>query len=184
VISTEFAKATRVVERCYERMHRIWTCTRDVGLLHTLNFSMDLLPAAFDVHDQLAARCGLEARHPYADVRLVNYCLSLPLKYKLMTPLPKLVMRTAMQGILPENVRRRVIHRHPAPAFLDVFWREDFPGSEAVLRKSLTGLDGYVNLDAVTLLWKRAGAGSASDSWNLWNVLGLSAWLTAVRRDR
>ena len=53
------------------------------------------------------SRYGLELRHPYRDRRLVEYVLSLPAHQLYYHGQYKHVLRTAMQGILPEPIRVR-----------------------------------------------------------------------------
>lgn len=50
---------------------------------------------------------NIESRHPYFDVRLVEFCLSLPEEYKLKQGVSKRILKEAMKGILPEQVRSR-----------------------------------------------------------------------------
>ena len=50
---------------------------------------------------------GLELRHPYRDRRLIEYVLSLPAHQLYYHGQYKHVLRTAMQGILPEAIRIR-----------------------------------------------------------------------------
>jgi asparagine synthase (glutamine-hydrolysing) len=68
-----------------------------------LSFLRDL-SSFFDFYDAGVTGLQLEYRHPLLDLRLVEYCLSLP-------PWPwcirKHILRTAMLGRLPEPVRRR-----------------------------------------------------------------------------
>jgi asparagine synthase (glutamine-hydrolysing) len=58
----------------------------------------------FETYDPGLSRAPVEIRHPFFDVRLVNYLLALP-------PMPwcvdKELLRAAMRGRLPETVRRR-----------------------------------------------------------------------------
>ncbi len=53
------------------------------------------------------SRHGLEFRHPYRDRRLVEYVLALPAHQLYFHGQYKFVLRTAMQGILPEAIRTR-----------------------------------------------------------------------------
>ena len=50
---------------------------------------------------------GIEYRHPYFDLELVEFALSLPpeMKYKQRTI--KWILRKAMNGILPDKIRDR-----------------------------------------------------------------------------
>jgi asparagine synthase (glutamine-hydrolysing) len=54
-----------------------------------------------------ASRHALELRHPYRDRRLVEYVLALPAYQLYRGGLYKHILRTAMQGILPEPIRTR-----------------------------------------------------------------------------
>ena len=58
----------------------------------------------FETYDPGVSGLPLEIRHPYYDLRLVAFVLSVP-------PVPwcvdKMLLRTAMQGILPDAVRTR-----------------------------------------------------------------------------
>ncbi len=56
-----------------------------------------------------ASRYGLELRHPYRDLRLVEYILTLPAYQLYYEGHYKHVLRTAMQGILPEAIRGRMV---------------------------------------------------------------------------
>ncbi len=50
---------------------------------------------------------NIEARHPFFDVRLIEFCLSLPEEYKIQYGISKRVLREAMKNILPEAIRSR-----------------------------------------------------------------------------
>ncbi len=50
---------------------------------------------------------GIEFRHPFLDSRLIEFALSIPAKYKLHNNISKVVLREAMKGILPEEIRTR-----------------------------------------------------------------------------
>ena len=58
----------------------------------------------FENENPGVTRCAVEVRHPFLDLRIVNYLLSLP-------PFPwffeKTLLREAMVGRLPESIRRR-----------------------------------------------------------------------------
>jgi len=65
---------------------------------------MPVWPDFFEQSDPGVTGLPLEERHPYFDLRVVRYVLSLPL---LPWCLNKELLRTAMRGILPEPVRMR-----------------------------------------------------------------------------
>ena len=59
------------------------------------------------VTDKLSSAHSLEARVPFLDNDLVDFALKLPQDYKLNDGTGKLVMREAMKGLVPEEVRVR-----------------------------------------------------------------------------
>ena len=57
--------------------------------------------------NKVSARFGIELRHPFRDRRLMEFCLALPAEQKLHRGLTRMVLRSAMADILPEQVLRR-----------------------------------------------------------------------------
>ena len=58
----------------------------------------------FDAYDPGLTGQPLEYRHPLMDLRLMDFCLSLPLQPWVVK---KHILRVAMRGLLPEAVRTR-----------------------------------------------------------------------------
>lgn len=73
-------------------------------LLHSLTQD---LPALLHYEDRNSMAFGVEARVPFLDHRLVEWLVRLPPDFKLRQGMTKVVLREAMAGILPEEVRRR-----------------------------------------------------------------------------
>jgi asparagine synthase (glutamine-hydrolysing) len=84
-------------------------CSRHRSL-RECHFSMltsGFLPFGLELYDRSAARFGIEARHPFFDKRLVEFCLALPADQKVFEGWTKSILRRAMRGLLPEAVRLR-----------------------------------------------------------------------------
>ena len=62
---------------------------------------------ALEVHDSAAAAFSIEKRYPFWDKRVVEFCLSLPAEQKLNHGWTRVVMRRAMEEILPKKVQWR-----------------------------------------------------------------------------
>jgi asparagine synthase (glutamine-hydrolysing) len=69
--------------------------------------SVTHLPLAGVFHDRAAALHGIEFRHPFYDVRVIEELLSLPLERRFGRGLTKRVIRRAMGPTLPSRVRER-----------------------------------------------------------------------------
>jgi asparagine synthase (glutamine-hydrolysing) len=68
-------------------------------------------------YDRVASAVAVEPRDPFLDRRVVAFCLSLPGEQKLGDGWPKIVLRRAMAGRLPDAVRWRTGKEHLGWAF-------------------------------------------------------------------
>jgi len=62
---------------------------------------------ALEAADKSAAAFGIEARYPFFDRRLIEFCLALPAEQKLGRGWNRLVMRRGTEGILPPEIQWR-----------------------------------------------------------------------------
>ena len=65
------------------------------------------LTVALERYHRVAAQAGLEARHPLLDLRVVRFCLSLPDHQRTVGGWPKVLLRRATEGYLPDEFRWR-----------------------------------------------------------------------------
>ncbi|MBP2682275.1 MAG: asparagine synthase (glutamine-hydrolyzing) [Deltaproteobacteria bacterium] len=66
------------------------------------------LPALLHYEDRNSMAHSLESRVPFLDYRLVEYLFSIPDDQKIRAAVTKVILRNAMRGILPEEVRGRM----------------------------------------------------------------------------
>lgn len=65
------------------------------------------LAAGYERYARVAASCGVEPRDPFADHRVVTFCLHLPADQKTRDGWPKWLLRHALTGLLPDTLRWR-----------------------------------------------------------------------------
>lgn len=70
-------------------------------------------------YDRIAAPLNIEPRDPFLDRRLLAFCLSLPADQIERRGWPKIILRRAMAGIVPDAVRWRVGKEHVGWEFED-----------------------------------------------------------------
>ncbi|MGB5136191.1 MAG: asparagine synthase-related protein [Prochlorococcaceae cyanobacterium] len=68
--------------------------------------------AARERYDRIASALAIEPRDPFLDRRLVEHALRLPGHQKLQNGWPKMILRQAMAGRLPDSVRWRTGKEH------------------------------------------------------------------------
>lgn len=97
------------------RRHQLWSepISAPNASFSSLNndlygkFHHSVLPTILRNFDRLSMAHGVEVRSPFLDWRLVSYCFSLPDTEKIGQRLTKTILRDAMQGRMPEDVRLR-----------------------------------------------------------------------------
>lgn len=135
----------------------------------------------FDHTRRRAGLVGMEMRHPFADVDLVELVLGLPHELAYDPRFSRPLVREAMQGIVPEELRLR-----RSKSFFDPVQREALTSDLTLIDRLLSDRDAriaaYVDTDVVrrNLLERAPGRHEQPDrSWNIhiWRLIMLECWL-------
>jgi asparagine synthase (glutamine-hydrolysing) len=130
----------------------------------------------FELENPGVTRCAVEVRHPFLDLRIVNFMLALP-------PFPlffdKQLLREAVAGRLPESVRTRrkaPLAGSPLVEHLRqsrTNWMQDFDWCEE--------MDAYVNKSEMVAFHSETHAEKAHSALR---PLCLNFWLQSTRKVR
>jgi asparagine synthase (glutamine-hydrolysing) len=132
------------------------------------------LTAARERYDRVASANAIEPRDPFMDVRLIQFCLSLPVEQLQSDGWRKLVLRRAMHGLLPDTVVWRVGKEHLGWAFtLSLFdgwegWSGEVEAGKPLLRR-------FVRADLLEASNQRQG--KALDREQQFKLFFLLNWL-------
>lgn len=150
---------------------------------HYRGLTAGLIPYALEVADRAAAGFGIEARYPFFDRRLVEFCLALPPEQKIRRGWTRLVLRTAMAGILPAEVQWRGGKSDLSPNFIRgllSFHREIL---DRVMTEDTGLLGEFVNIEHVCEASRRyLSQRSEEDALTIWKVATLAWWLRRAAR--
>ncbi|HEX7071614.1 MAG TPA: lasso peptide isopeptide bond-forming cyclase [Rhodothermales bacterium] len=161
----------------------MWTRERDH---HYMNLTRPLMESALRSFDAKAAAAGIEARYPFYDVRLVEYCLSLPGRFKRREGFSRWIMRTAMEGILPKDVQWRLGKPDLVSSYIAGLWNYDRERIAAFGREigPESPIAEYLDVKTIADLANRFAAGELSDRSHedervlLWRAMALEQWLS------
>jgi asparagine synthase (glutamine-hydrolysing) len=84
---------------------------------HIEGVSQALYQLTLEIADKSAAAFGIEARYPFFDQRLIEFCVGLPEEQKFGGGWPRLLFRKAMNGILPPVIQWRTTKANLSPNF-------------------------------------------------------------------
>jgi len=138
------------------------------------------LPSLLHFEDRNSMAFSIETRLPFLDYRLVELCLSLPLRSKIRDGWTKWTLRRAMSGILPESIawrRDKIGFEAPAMHWLekhDEAYRQTILSSELIrsvtherrLKSALPGMSLLQRwrLSSVAMWSSQFGVSAAGES--------------------
>ncbi len=126
--------------------------------------------------DRMSMASSIEARPPFLDHRLWEFCAQLPPDLKLRPGQNKFLLRQAMNGHLPETTRQRPKKGLAAPH--SIWWRsEQLPAwAEESLHPAALQETGYFNPATVAHLRQQHQNGRADHSRLLTGILTTQLW--------
>jgi asparagine synthase (glutamine-hydrolysing) len=119
---------------------------------------------------------GIEARLPFLDHRVVELLSGLDPTHKIHLGWTKAVLRDAMEGILPDEVRWRVDKMGfvtPEDRWFRNSLREM---AREILTDARTRARGYLNVDAALRAFDAHVAGRKNIGATIWRWLNLELW--------
>ena len=118
---------------------------------------------------------SVEARSPFLDHHLMEFAASLPGELKLAGTEGKRLLKSALRGLLPDEVldRRKMGFGVPLTAWFRSELR-DLPGEVLLDRRSLDR--GYFRREEIERLIREHGSGQADHASRLWVLLQLEFW--------
>ncbi len=186
VISRQLKLRTGIERRARALLdpQKSWTLTRSARQCHADTINQALYSYTLDISDKASAAFGVEARYPFFDRRLLEFCVALPAEQKLGGGWNRWIMRRAMTGVLPEGIQWRPNKGNLSLNFhrrlLD-FDREKL--EQVALHRSLD-LAPYLDFDAMQSVYReyeKSHAQSRGESIQLFIAVNLALWLRSMK---
>jgi asparagine synthase (glutamine-hydrolysing) len=130
--------------------------------------------------DRAAAAFSLEFRHPFMDKRLIEFCMAVPASQKLHQGWTRMIMRRAMQDILPEAIQWRGGKTDLSANCFHGLLKFNRELMDEVVRTELKTIETYIDVQAFQESYNRILSekeGSDGDVNQLIRGIGLALWL-------
>lgn len=136
----------------------------------------ETVPSTLRAEDRNAMSQSIESRSPWLDYRLVEFCFSLPNKFKIREGLGKWILRECMKGILPESVRTRKDKAgFIAPA--DVWFRTTNKTQlETLINSPSLKKRNIFKIAKVKEIFTEHLSGTKNHQMFLWQLINLELW--------
>lgn len=143
---------------------------------HYFKLSSSGLQINLEAINKSAAAAGVEARFPFFDKRLVEFCLALPLEQKINNGWTRYILRNSMENILPEEVQWR-----SDKGMLGSNFRKNFLLYEKTLinnilfnKKDL--FKNYVDIDTIQKMYFRYISNKSTSVLSIFGVIAFAIW--------
>jgi asparagine synthase (glutamine-hydrolysing) len=129
-----------------------------------------------EANDITHAAFGLEPRYPFIDIRLIEFTLAIPPSQQLQGGWTRLILRRALDDVLPDPIQWRPWKTTMNQAFIDALSSAD--GQVAALVDEPTAVEPYLNTETLTELYEEFQTDpNMQNARVLWHALSLSVWL-------
>lgn len=134
-------------------------------------------------YDRVGGRFGLELRDPWADKRVIEFFLRLPLQYKAREGWTKYLMRTAFVPDLAPEIRWRTGGEHLGWHFICRLMDETQDSLPQILDEGLPTIEEYVDTRAVRAQYVEYRARRGDENRrHLYDILTLIRWVRRISR--
>lgn len=150
-------------------------------LRHWLGITSGYNSFILGVANRTTSLFGIERRHPFADKRLVEFCLALPTAQKTQDGWGRWIARRANADILPAAIQWRVGKTDHSANFHRGLLGEDRKILEDTILNSSGRMAEYVDAGILREVYRRyfsrQSKSNSSDGFVLWRVVKLALWL-------
>jgi asparagine synthase (glutamine-hydrolysing) len=175
LIAPEFAERVDIAGR-FDRMRETFSVSKTGDTcLDRVRKIRPNMTAGRERYGRLAASAGIEARDPYLDQRVIDFCSSLPDRQLARDGWPKFLLRKAMANRLPDDVRWGRGKPHIGSLYNDTFDQYELDRGVLSLDYLARSLKGFVEPRALRRAWAAFESGRRADQVHL--ALILSRWL-------
>jgi len=180
VIKPAFAQKLRLAERLRKTVE-VHVKPTNLRQAHAAVINSPILGIVLGLtgYEHMAGRYGVELRDPWADKRVVEFFVRLPLRYKVRDGWTKYLVRTAFGSDLAAKVRQRLGKEHLGWHFASRLMTETAASVSQTLERDLNKVLGdYVDLEAVRSRYQHFQSQPDDAEWGFfYEVMTLRLWL-------
>lgn len=184
-LSPDFIVRINLKERLAAARAAESTPVRNSRHHHARQLTAGLWSFSLGIDDRVTALFGIERRHPFLDLRLVEFCLALPPEQKMRQGWTRRIARLSLSKILPERIQRRVGKTNHSLNFNHQLVTSDSRILEKVIFDPPEAIKRYIDIASLHRLYYRyLSHGKNSDGFILWRVVKMAVWLECLAANR
>ena len=179
LISEELSKETKIKKRLKKYENQYISASRSSKAFHYYRLNSGL-ESNLEIIDKSASAANLEARYPFFDRRLIEFCFALPLEQKINNGWTRIILRRAMENILPVEIQWR-----PDKGMLGQNFRKNFllyekRCIEDILFNRSYLIKDYVNMDSIYKIYDIYLSNKSTSVLSIFGVITLGIWIQKI----
>jgi len=175
LVSRQFADGVRIAER-FETLNRTFSGSLSSSFeAERSNTIRPNMTAGRERYARIAAANAIDARDPFLDKRVVDYCTRLPGHVLVKNGWPKMILRNVMADRMPDELRWARRKPHLGHLFNVRVTKDALEHGELSLSELQSDLKDYVDSTALDDAWRVFRSGGAVD--RIHSAYILAKWL-------
>ncbi|MDP1552598.1 MAG: asparagine synthase-related protein, partial [Methanobacteriaceae archaeon] len=138
----------------------------------------------FEMINKMDSHFNLESRFPYFDIRLIEFCYSIPTEMKLRSGWNRYIQRASMKNILPNEIQWRVgkgtfIH------YLNLNIKSKKTEVEKLVCSSNKEIANYIDLKSIKLVYEKYQQNDIIayiHTYQIWKALIFEKWIKYLNK--
>lgn len=175
-INSELAKRTEI-KKIYEESY-VEPLMNNIGSrdIHYLILNTGVVQHFLELADHRAAQFSIEARHPFYDKRLVEFCYAIPTNLKIRDGWDRFILRSSMDNLLPPEIQWRPKKTDIGINFVRNIIKFDMKDIDDLFQ-NLGIIEKYIDLKNLNFSYdKLLNEKCDLELFKLWKVITLIIW--------
>lgn len=178
ILNSDLIEQTNYRQHRQELVARSSIPTNNEREEHYNAINIGSIPTTLELLDKTATAHGVELRYPFWDIRLLQFCLSLPADQKMRDGLTRMIMRRGLEGILPPEIQQRGDKGNLTAASnygMKTYGTEKLT---KVLTQQLDSAADYINLHFVKTAYQNylTNYDNPVEAMTTWKSMNLALW--------
>jgi asparagine synthase (glutamine-hydrolysing) len=187
LISSDLARRTQINDRRRQHREAGPAAAPTERQYHFRQIASTIQPAALEELNHLASAHSVEPRFPFWDLRVVEFCLSLPSRTKRSQGTGKQIIRSGLAPILPDQVRTRTDKTEFRPSVIHALTHSALD-MRPVLKRIEDVLAPYVDMEVtrstVDRFMQDPTAACPRDAISVLQILRLGYFLEQAKKSK
>jgi asparagine synthase (glutamine-hydrolysing) len=183
MISPDFARRIQLCDRMRDEVFETAGLTESARRRVQRQRSFELVVSAMSASGRLGRWHGVSNHDPFSDLRVLDFCLRVPVECRVNEGWTKFLVRSAFQDEVSSEVLWRKDKYHLGWLILRRLMQESHENARSVYRLELERIEPYVQMDGVRNLFKRFLDDGEENLWNeIFDLMTLVLWIKRCDR--